>query len=48
MIRWWRAWRWRREQRAWEVYLFNYGPLDKWAAVRDANSAAGVWKRWPL
>jgi hypothetical protein len=48
MIRWFRAWRRRCELRAWEVHLFNHGSLDKWQQVRDANSAAGVWKRWPL
>lgn len=48
MIRIWKAWRRRSELRSFEVYLFNHGPADKWAAVRDANTAAGVWKRWPL
>lgn len=48
MIRWWRAWRWRQDRRAWEVFLLQHGPAGKWAEVRDANTAAGVWKRWPL
>lgn len=48
MRRWWRAWMERREARSLEVFLFNYGPHDKWRQVRDANRAAGVWRRWPL
>lgn len=44
----WKRWRYRRAQRSWEVFLFNYGPVGKWIATRDLNSATGVWKRWPL
>jgi hypothetical protein len=46
--RWWKSWRERRELRNLEVYLFNHGTISKWIEVRDANTAAGVWKRWPL
>lgn len=48
MIRLWRAWRARCAARDWELFLFHYGPIDKWREVRDANTAAGVWRRWPL
>lgn len=48
MIRWWRAWRRRCERRSLEVFLFNHGPVGKWIEVRDANTASGIWKRWPL
>lgn len=48
MIKWWRAMRWRHEQRALEFRLFLDGPVDRWMEVRDANRAARVWRRWPL
>jgi hypothetical protein len=48
MRRWWRHWLWKREQRNFEVWLFNYGPVDKWRRVRDENTAQEVWKGWPL
>lgn len=43
----WKRWRYRREQRIWEVFLFNTG-APKWAAVRDVNTVTGVWRRYPL
>lgn len=48
MREWLRRWRWRRQRRNFEVFLFNYGPHTKWASVRDENTRLGVWKRWPL
>jgi len=44
----WKRWRFRREQRSWEVYLFNYGTVSGWIRTRDVNSVTGVWRRWPL
>lgn len=45
---WWRHWRWKQKRRDLEVFLFNSGPVGKWAAIRDENSTLNVWKGWPL
>ena len=44
----WRHWRWKCQRRSLEVFLFNYGTTGKWIAVRDENTALGVWKGYPL
>jgi hypothetical protein len=48
MTRWWRLWRWKRERRSLEVYLYNHGTTGKWISVREENTRLGVWKGWPL
>lgn len=45
--RWVKRHRWAREQRSWEVYLFNYGTVNKWHQVKTVNSLTGVWRVWP-
>jgi hypothetical protein len=48
MKRWWKQWKWARDMRNFEVYVFNFGPIGKWQRVRDLNTLAKVWERYPL
>lgn len=43
----WKRWRWRREQRDWEVYLFNHGTVNGWHRTKTINSITRVWDGWP-
>jgi hypothetical protein len=40
------VWLERRKLRAFEVYVYNYGPYGKWQKVRDENTRDGVWRPW--
>jgi len=41
----WKRWRWARQRRSLEAYLFNYAPGPTWSRARKLNDLARVWRR---